>query len=47
MNTVKQLQRLSYLKRIRPQNPKLETAYVYENQFWNPGFTNGGRQFCG
>ena len=24
-----------------------ETAYVYENQFRNPGFTNGGRQFCG
>ena len=21
--------------------PKLKTGYRYENQFWNPGFTNG------
>ena len=28
------------------QSPKLKTGYRYENQFWNPGFTNGIRQFC-
>ena len=26
---------------------KLKTGYRYENQFWNPGFTDGFRQFCG
>ena len=31
------------------QSPKLKTAGIasYENQFWNPGFTNGLRQFGG
>ena len=29
------------------QSPKLKTGYRYENQFWNPGFTDGFRQFCG
>ena len=29
------------------QSPKLKTWYHYENQFWNPGFINGVRQFCG
>ena len=28
------------------QSPKLKTGYRYENQFYNPGFTNGVRQFC-
>ena len=27
-------------------SPKLKTGYRYENQFWNPGFTNGFTQFC-
>ena len=31
----------------RFQSPKLKTGYRYENQFWNPGFTNGVRQLCG
>jgi len=26
---------------------KLKTGYHSENQFWNPGFTNGFTQFCG
>ena len=26
---------------------KLKTGYRYENHSWNPGFTNGVRQFCG
>ena len=30
-----------------PQSPKLKTGNRYENKFWNPGFTNGVRQFCG
>ena len=30
-----------------PQSPKLKTGYRYENQFYNPGFTNGIKQFCG
>ena len=29
------------------QRLKLKTGYRYENQFWNPGFTDGFRQFCG
>jgi len=28
------------------QSPKLKTGYRYENKFWNPGFTDGFRQFC-
>ena len=28
------------------QSLKLKTGYRYENQFWNPGFTKGVRQFC-
>jgi len=27
-------------------SPKLKTGYRYENQFWNPGFTNEFTQFC-
>ena len=39
------------LYRTRPisrhQSPKLKTGHRYENRFWNPGFTNEVRQFCG
>ena len=33
-------------QRIWLKSPKLKTGYRYENQFWNPGFTNGFTQFC-
>jgi len=35
-----------YPQRIWLKSPKLKTGYRYENQFWNPGFTNGLTQFC-
>ena len=28
------------------RSPKLKTGYRCIKQFWNPGFTNGVRQFC-
>ena len=31
---------------FRLLSPKLKTGYRYENQFLNPGFTNGFTQFC-
>ena len=31
---------------VRPPGPKTSDRYQYENQFWNPGFINGVRQFC-
>ena len=39
------VQRYSF--KFRALSPKLKTGYRYENQLWNPGFTNGVRQFCG
>ena len=34
-------------QRMRLLSPKLKTGYSYKNQFWNPSFKNGVRQFCG
>ena len=31
---------------FRCQSPKFKTEYRSQNQFLNPGFTNGVRQFC-
>jgi len=37
---------LRYSFKLQARSPKLKTGYRYENQFWNPGFTNGLTQFC-
>ena len=37
----------AYTSILSDLSPKLKTRYRNENQFWNPGFTNGVRQFCG
>jgi len=39
---------VSHSTKVLTLEPKtLDMVIRYKNQFWNPGFTDGVRQFCG